>query len=372
MKAILEGTAAEFRYFFRTGAPDDFDSDQVCMFCGCTDENACPGGCSWVAPGVCSRCAGIIHEALKQDAPGKVKLQELSTSEKEAKNVQKCTKSTLSDVIIHYSIDNLLIPEFKHDRKLKSSYKTLFFTEMDDGSTVLSYCATKLYVKREKVLEIPYPIPRGYFGHPKSGTPSNRATAIRFYREYLAEQPKSEKKLKSEKPPGIEQKPVEVEQTPEIEQTAGEQFTPVIKYKDGDEAKPEDFHPPGDDGKKKASKLKQPLLSGKNGAVVLAPFAEAERFDYNNLSKANLGPIIVYENGDGRVALKYYGHGDIVFITKEQVGIFKKMDKDVFAEYIYNINASKQFIIRKYIEALKDDAIGALGMVKTDTRVPKD
>lgn len=25
-----------------------------CRFCGCTDERACPGGCAWVAPGVCS------------------------------------------------------------------------------------------------------------------------------------------------------------------------------------------------------------------------------------------------------------------------------------------------------------------------------
>lgn len=29
---------------------------QKCMFCGCTDDNACPGGCSWVELNVCSRC----------------------------------------------------------------------------------------------------------------------------------------------------------------------------------------------------------------------------------------------------------------------------------------------------------------------------
>jgi hypothetical protein len=27
-----------------------------CEKCGCTDDRACPGGCSWVAPGKCSRC----------------------------------------------------------------------------------------------------------------------------------------------------------------------------------------------------------------------------------------------------------------------------------------------------------------------------
>ncbi|HWA39819.1 MAG TPA: hypothetical protein VG873_18345 [Burkholderiales bacterium] len=28
-----------------------------CEICGCTDDCACPGGCSWVAPGLCSSCA---------------------------------------------------------------------------------------------------------------------------------------------------------------------------------------------------------------------------------------------------------------------------------------------------------------------------
>lgn len=32
-----------------------------CRYCGCTDENACEGGCCWVAPRVCSRCA---HQQL--------------------------------------------------------------------------------------------------------------------------------------------------------------------------------------------------------------------------------------------------------------------------------------------------------------------
>ena len=28
-----------------------------CRFCGCTDERACEGGCFWVLPDACSRCA---------------------------------------------------------------------------------------------------------------------------------------------------------------------------------------------------------------------------------------------------------------------------------------------------------------------------
>lgn len=31
-----------------------------CDFCGCTDNSACPGGCRWVVPGICSQCERII------------------------------------------------------------------------------------------------------------------------------------------------------------------------------------------------------------------------------------------------------------------------------------------------------------------------
>ena len=27
-----------------------------CRVCGCTDEYACPGGCEWAEPNLCSRC----------------------------------------------------------------------------------------------------------------------------------------------------------------------------------------------------------------------------------------------------------------------------------------------------------------------------
>ncbi len=34
---------------------------QQCMFCGCTDDHACPGGCSWVELNVCSRCKDRLN-----------------------------------------------------------------------------------------------------------------------------------------------------------------------------------------------------------------------------------------------------------------------------------------------------------------------
>lgn len=29
-----------------------------CMFCGCTEDHACPDGCAWAAPNLCTRCIG--------------------------------------------------------------------------------------------------------------------------------------------------------------------------------------------------------------------------------------------------------------------------------------------------------------------------
>ena len=33
------------------------EHDLTCAGCGCTNQRACPGGCSWVLPGLCSQCA---------------------------------------------------------------------------------------------------------------------------------------------------------------------------------------------------------------------------------------------------------------------------------------------------------------------------
>lgn len=34
----------------------------ACRRCGCTDEEACAGGCFWVEPGLCSACAVTLVE----------------------------------------------------------------------------------------------------------------------------------------------------------------------------------------------------------------------------------------------------------------------------------------------------------------------
>jgi hypothetical protein len=35
------------------------DAEQVCRICGCTQNNACQGGCYWVESDLCSACAAI-------------------------------------------------------------------------------------------------------------------------------------------------------------------------------------------------------------------------------------------------------------------------------------------------------------------------
>lgn len=40
-------------------AVDDLVDLDSCLFCGCTTERACEGGCWWVAPGICSGCADL-------------------------------------------------------------------------------------------------------------------------------------------------------------------------------------------------------------------------------------------------------------------------------------------------------------------------
>jgi hypothetical protein len=37
-----------------------------CRICGCTEENACEGGCSWVEADLCSACAPDVARAEKK------------------------------------------------------------------------------------------------------------------------------------------------------------------------------------------------------------------------------------------------------------------------------------------------------------------
>ena len=38
-------------------------TEHTCLICGCTDAQACEGGCYWVLPGICSKC---LHELVPE------------------------------------------------------------------------------------------------------------------------------------------------------------------------------------------------------------------------------------------------------------------------------------------------------------------
>lgn len=42
----------------------------ICIFCGCTDAAACPGGCSWVSAKlpICSSCVELLRYAMSDAA----------------------------------------------------------------------------------------------------------------------------------------------------------------------------------------------------------------------------------------------------------------------------------------------------------------
>ena len=45
------------------------EDPQVCRICGCTDDRACDGGCSWAEPGLCSACVAKAKKRKKPQKP---------------------------------------------------------------------------------------------------------------------------------------------------------------------------------------------------------------------------------------------------------------------------------------------------------------
>jgi hypothetical protein len=40
-------------------------AEPACVVCGCTQNNACDGGCSWVAADLCSQCERAWESAVQ-------------------------------------------------------------------------------------------------------------------------------------------------------------------------------------------------------------------------------------------------------------------------------------------------------------------
>ncbi len=75
------------KYVLLTVTEDEQDARDLyserglaCAVCGCTNSGCCPGGCSWVLPGLCSKCAGRVVSA----APSQARQQSLFHTHTEA------------------------------------------------------------------------------------------------------------------------------------------------------------------------------------------------------------------------------------------------------------------------------------------------
>lgn len=53
---------------------------RACRGCGCTGDRACPGGCYWVEPDLCSSCAGPLVIVTYDAAPRRVIVERSPTT----------------------------------------------------------------------------------------------------------------------------------------------------------------------------------------------------------------------------------------------------------------------------------------------------
>jgi len=55
----VDDAELEREMFELEGAEAPFPEYRHCRECGCTDDDACEGGCEWVEDDLCSRCAEV-------------------------------------------------------------------------------------------------------------------------------------------------------------------------------------------------------------------------------------------------------------------------------------------------------------------------
>ncbi len=58
---VVDGMLRKHMYLVRDPYVGPGDEDMFCIYCGCTEHNACPGGCAWVVPYVCSGCVDLFY-----------------------------------------------------------------------------------------------------------------------------------------------------------------------------------------------------------------------------------------------------------------------------------------------------------------------
>ena len=86
---------------------DNFDEmlivdEQKCRICGCTENNACEGGCYWVEDDLCSKCVGKVKEEI------------INSDETAIEKLQREVQTAKNKNVPVEPIVNFLIAECEH------------------------------------------------------------------------------------------------------------------------------------------------------------------------------------------------------------------------------------------------------------------
>jgi hypothetical protein len=76
--------------------------EEKCKICGCTDTNACEGGCYWVAEELCSKCLDKVlqeHTRLNQDKELLIKYLEEKIKKIGISDTDLIIKEYLQDIL---------------------------------------------------------------------------------------------------------------------------------------------------------------------------------------------------------------------------------------------------------------------------------
>ncbi len=83
---------------------------------------------------------------------------------------------------------DILMPRFEYDHSLRKpihGYKNTWYAELPDGRIALGYGKASYYTTKEKIMQLLYPSPHGYFK--ESGVSTTAQTCLIAYRKLLAE-----------------------------------------------------------------------------------------------------------------------------------------------------------------------------------------
>jgi hypothetical protein len=189
-----------------------------------------------------------------------------------------------------------------------NGYNMCKVVEMPDGRAMVQYDRVHYYTSKEKVMNIPYPVPKGYLNG--SGLSSNAEVCIRAYRHYL-ESPHEE------------------------------------KSEDSVNANHEPSAIPNEDKHVEQEQLGKPRLEF---------FKEDSGFDYSRVNPQYIGGSTVYMSAAGKLVVKYQGkntQGELLLTRTQDIEKLMDYDEKDVDWAIRGLSAEKRNILRGYLKDLK-------------------